>query len=204
MCVCVYRCSVTKSCLTLQPHRLYRTPSFPVLHYLREFSQTHVHWVDNAIQPPHPLLPSPPPAFNLSSMSVFSNKSPLHIRWPKLWIQHQSFQWCGVVAQSCPTLATPWTVCSQPGSSVHGISQARILELVAIPSPGDHPNPGIEPRSPAFQAVSLLTEPPGKLYHFSNEYTGLISFRIDWFDLHAVQGILKSIYGWFTLLFSKN
>ena len=54
--------------------------------------------------------------------------------------------------------------CSPPGSSVHGIPQARILEWVAIQSPGDLPNPGIEPRSPALQADSLLSEPPGKLF----------------------------------------
>ena len=46
--------------------------------------------------------------------------------------------------------------CSPPGSSVHGISWARILEWVAIPSPGDLPNPGIEPMSSALQADSLL------------------------------------------------
>ena len=43
------------------------TPSFPVLHYLPEFAQTHVHWVGDAIQPSHPLLPSSPFALNLSS-----------------------------------------------------------------------------------------------------------------------------------------
>ena len=52
--------------------------------------------------------------------------------------------------------------CSPPGSSVHGIIQARILEWVAFPSPGDLPNPGTEPRSPALQADSLPSEPPGK------------------------------------------
>ena len=52
--------------------------------------------------------------------------------------------------------------CGSPGSSVHGILQARILEQVAFPSPGDLPNPGIEPRSPALQADSLPYEPPGK------------------------------------------
>ena len=51
---------------------------------------------------------------------------------------------------------------SLPGSSVHGISQARILEGVAFPSPGDPPNPGTEPWPPALQADSLLLEPPGK------------------------------------------
>ena len=45
--------------------------------------------------------------------------------------------------------------CSPPGSSVHGILQARILEWVAILSPRDLPDPGIKPRSPALQADSL-------------------------------------------------
>ena len=45
---------------------------------------------------------------------------------------------------------------------VHGILQARILEWVAFPSPGDLPDPGIEPRSPALQADSLPPELPGK------------------------------------------
>ena len=46
--------------------------------------------------------------------------------------------------------------CSPPGSSIHGISQARILEWVAISSLGRLPDPGIEPKSPALQADSLL------------------------------------------------
>ena len=52
---------------------------------------------------------------------------------------------------------------SLSGSSVHGILQARILEWVPIPFvPGDLPNPGIEPRSPALQMDSLPAEPPEK------------------------------------------
>ena len=43
-----------------------------------------------------------------------------------------------------------------------GILQARILERIAMPPPGNLPNPGIEPRAPALQADSLLSEPPGK------------------------------------------
>ena len=43
-----------------------------------------------------------------------------------------------------------------------GILQARILELVAMPSSGDLPNPEIELRSPTLQAESLPSEPPGK------------------------------------------
>ena len=62
-----------------------------------------------------------------------------------------------LVTQSCPTLCDPMD-CSQPGSSVHGILQARILEWVAIPSPGDLPNPGIKPRPSALQTDSLLPE----------------------------------------------
>ena len=46
----------------------------------------------------------------------------------------------------CPTLCDPMD-CSLPGSSIHGIFQARILEQVAFPTPGDLPNPGIEPTS---------------------------------------------------------
>ena len=66
------------------------------------------------------------------------------------------------VAQSCPTLCGPMD-CSPPGSSVHGILQARILEWVAIPFPGDIPNPGMEPGSPALQVDSLPSAPPWKL-----------------------------------------
>ena len=52
------------------------------------------------------------------------------------------------------------TDCSPPGSSVHGILQARMLEWVAISSSRDLPNPGIEPRSPALQVDSLTSETP--------------------------------------------
>ena len=57
------------------------TPGFPVLHYLLEFTHTHDHWVDDAIQPIHSLMPPLPPTFNLSQHQVFSNESVLHIRW---------------------------------------------------------------------------------------------------------------------------
>ena len=66
-----------------------------------------------------------------------------------------------LVAQSCPTLCDPID-CSPPGSSVHGILQARILEWVAMPSSKVSSNPGMELRSPSLQADSLLSEPPGK------------------------------------------
>ena len=53
--------------------------------------------------------------------------------------------------------------CSPPGSSVHGILQAKTLEWVAISFSGDCPNPGVRPGSPAFQEDSLLSEPPGDI-----------------------------------------
>ena len=96
------------------------TPSFPVLHYLPEFAQTHIHQVSDAMRPSHALSSPSPPALNLS--------------------QHQGlFHW---VDSSCQL--------------------AKVLEL--------------------------------QLQHHSFQcYSGLISFRMDWFDLLAVQGILKSL-----------
>ena len=64
----------------------------------------------------------------------------------------------GMCAQSCPTLCNPLD-CSPPGSSAHGILQARILEWAAIPSSRGSSDPGIEPtslRSPAL-AGGLFT-----------------------------------------------
>ena len=59
-------CSVTQSCSTLFNPMDCSTPGFPVLHYILEFAQTHVHWIGDAIQPSRPLLSPSPPAFNLS------------------------------------------------------------------------------------------------------------------------------------------
>ena len=98
------------------------TPGFPVHHQLLEFSQAHVHWVSDAIQPSHPLLSPSPPVFNLSQIRVFSNESVLCIRY---------------------TL-------------------------------------------PKYKSFSFNISP-------SNEYSGLISFRMDWLDLFAVQGTLKGL-----------
>ena len=114
--------SVAQSCLTLCDPMDCSTPGLPVHHQLPKFTQTHVHWVGDAIQPSHPLRPLLLLLFFLifPSIRVFSNESVLHIRWPKYW----SF---------------------------------------------------------SFNISS------------SNEYSGLISFRMDWLDLLAVQGTLKSL-----------
>ena len=61
-----YCCSVSKSRPTLYDPMGWIMPGFPVPHYLPEFAQTHIHWVDDATQPAHPLLPPSPPALNLS------------------------------------------------------------------------------------------------------------------------------------------
>ena len=114
-----HSCSVAKSCRTLFNAMDFSTPGFPFLQYLLEFAQIHVHWVRDAIQPSHPLLP-PSPALNLAQHQVSSSESALHIKWQKYW----SFRF----------------------------------------------------------SISL-----------SSEYSGLISFRIDWFDLLAVRGTLKSL-----------
>ena len=112
--------SVGQSCPTLCDPISCSTPGLPVHHQLPESTQTHVHWVSDAIQPSHP-LPSPsPPALNLSQLRVFSNESALHIRWPKYW------------------------------------------------------------------SFSFSISP-------YNEHPGLISFRMDWLDLLAIQGNLKSL-----------
>ena len=65
-----------------------------------------------------------------------------------------------LVSQVCPTLCDPMN-CSPPGSSVHGILQAGILEWLPCPPPGDLPDSGIKPRSPALQVDSLPFEPLG-------------------------------------------
>ena len=63
--------------------------------------------------------------------------------------------------QSCPTLGDS-VDCSLPGSSVHGIFQARILEWVAISFSRCFPDPGIEAKSPALAGGFFTTDPPGK------------------------------------------
>jgi len=117
--LCCY-CSVTKSCLALCNPMDCSMPGFPVFHYLPEFAQTHVHWVGDAIQPSHPLLPSSPPALIFPSIRIFSSELAVCIRWPKYW------------------------------------------------------------------SFSFNINP-------SNEYSGLISFTIDWFDFLAFQGTLKTL-----------
>ena len=76
------------------------------------------------------------------------------------------------VAQSCLTLCDPMD-CSLPGSSVHGIFQASVLEWVAISSSRDLPDPWMEPAfiaSPALASRFFTTAPPGKPTLFITRY----------------------------------
>ena len=66
-----------------------------------------------------------------------------------------------LVAKSCLTLVTPWTVACQALLSV-GFSRREYWSGLPSLSPGDLPDPGIEPTSFAFQANSLPSEPPGE------------------------------------------
>ena len=86
---------VAQLCPTLRPHD-HSTPVLPVHHQLPEFTQTHVHWVSDAIQPSHPLLSPSPPALNLSQhQGLFKWVSSLHqvAKVLEFQLQHQSFQW---------------------------------------------------------------------------------------------------------------
>ena len=67
----------------------------------------------------------------------------------------------GLVAKLCPTLWNPMD-CSLPGSSVHGITQAGILEWVALTYSRDLPDPGIKPASPELQSDFLLMSHQGR------------------------------------------
>ena len=86
-------CSVAKSCPTLHDPMNCSSPVFPVLHYLLEFAQTHVHWVNDAIQPSHPLLSPSASTFNLSQhQGLFKWVSSLHqvAKLLEFQLQHQS------------------------------------------------------------------------------------------------------------------
>ena len=124
----------------------------------------------------HPLflLPSIFP-----TIRVFSSESALRVRWPKYWSfsfnispssEHPeliSFRMDSSFLLIFPSFsrvrlfATPWTVAYQAPLSM-GFSRQEYWSGLPFPSPGDLPNPGIEPGSPALQTNALLSKPPGK------------------------------------------
>ena len=88
--------SVAQSCPTLCDPMDCSTPGLPVHHLLPESTQTHVHWVSDAIQPSHPLSSPSPPALNLSQhQGLFKWVSSSHqvAKVLEFQLQHQSFQW---------------------------------------------------------------------------------------------------------------
>ena len=96
-------CLVTQSCQTLRNPLDCSTSGFPVLYYLPEFAQTHIHWVNNAIQPSHPLLSPSPPTLNLSQhQGVFQWVGPSHqaAKVLELQFQRQSMGLRGTIKRS--------------------------------------------------------------------------------------------------------
>ena len=88
--------SVSQSCLTLCDPMNRSTPGLHVHHQLPESTQTHVHWVGDAIQPSHPLSAPSPPAPNPSQhQSLFQWVNSLHevAKGLEFQAQHQSFHW---------------------------------------------------------------------------------------------------------------
>ena len=82
------------------------TPVFPVLHYLLDLAQTHVHWVGDAIQPSHPLSPSSPPALNLSQHQGL-------FQWVSSWSQEikvWELLWVGDVQNGILYFFSQWNV----------------------------------------------------------------------------------------------
>ena len=113
------------------------TPGFPILHLLPELAQTHVHWVGDIIQASHPLSSTFPPAFNLSSIRVFSNVLALCIRWTNYW----SFSFS-----------------ISPSNKYSGLISSRKSRLVWSPcSPRDSQESS---PTPQFKSIcSLVTQP---------------------------------------------
>ena len=88
--------SVTQSCLTLCDPMDCSRPGLPVHHQLPEFTQTHVHWVGDALQPSHPLSSPSPHNFDLSQhQGLFQWVYSLHqvAKVLEFQLQHYSFQW---------------------------------------------------------------------------------------------------------------
>ena len=163
----------------------------------------------------HPLLLLPS---IFRSIRVVFNELGLHIRWLKYW--HFSFsirpssEYSGLisiqfssVAQKCPTLAIPWTAACQASLSItNSWSLLRPMSMESV-MPSNHLTlcrhllfpPSIFPSIRVFSDESVLhiRRPKSQSVSFSinpsNEYSGLIFFRKDWFDLLAVQETLKSL-----------
>ena len=106
----LYCCSVVQSCLPLWDLMDCSTPGFLFLHCLLEFAQIHVHWVDDAIQPSHPLFApfsSCPQSFPASGSLQWVGSLHQVAKVLELQLQQQSFQWIVWV-----DFLQDWLVCS--------------------------------------------------------------------------------------------
>ena len=111
---------VAQSCPTLCNPMGCSTPDLPVHHQLPEFTQTHVHWVGDAIQPSHPLLSPSPPTFSLSQhQGLFQWVSSSHqvAKVFEFQLQHQSFQWIFRIHPKFPLGWTGWISLQSKGLS---------------------------------------------------------------------------------------
>ena len=105
---------------------------------------------------------------------------------------------CFELFQLCLTLFHPM-LCSAPGSSIHGISQARTLEWAALPL-GDLPDPGIEPESlmsPALAGRFFTTEPPGR----PTRHIKALTFPLPLSTLFYLKSFWNAIASLYTYLF---
>ena len=115
-------------------------------------------------------------------------------------------------AQSCPTLCNPWTVACQASLSITNSQSLLKLTSIELVIPSNHLilcfplhfPPSIFPTIRVFSNESVLRIRWPKYWSFSlsirpsSEYSGLISFRMDWLDLLAVQGTLKSLLQYYS------
>ena len=98
---------------------------------------------------------------------------------------------CFCYVLACPTLWVDPMDCSPPGTSVHGVSQARVLEWAAISFSRDLLHPGIElkpPASPALVGRFFTTEPPGKSFLLlrSVHLCHILDSTYKWYSYHIV------------------
>ena len=111
-----YCCSVTQLCLTLCHFMNCRMPSFPVLHHLLEFAQTHVYWASDAIQPTYPLLPT-----------FFS--------CPQSFLASGSFPVSQLFASGGHSIGTSASASIFP-KNIHGWFPLRLTGLISLQSKG--------------------------------------------------------------------
>ena len=109
---------------SLRPHESQHTRP-PCHHQLPEFTQTHVHRVSDAIQPPHPLSSSSPPAPNPTQHQSLDDESTLHMRWPRYWSSG--------LASFLPKKSQGWSPSEWTGwISVHSKGLSRVFSNTIV------------------------------------------------------------------------